>query len=77
MPTIARLRNSKIQIFADDHNPPHFRLIGPHSNAQVAIRTLKILAGKADRRDLREALAYAREHQTELLKAWRRLNERG
>lgn len=76
MLTVARLRNSKIQIFPDDHNPPHFRLIGPNSNAQIAIATLRVLAGRADRRDLREAMTYAKAHRAELLAIWEKLNER-
>ena len=43
MPTIARLGNAKVQMFADDHLPSHFHLFGPRSNALVAIDTLVLL----------------------------------
>lgn len=60
MPTVHRLSNAKIQVIAGDHNPPHFRLIGPRSRCDVALRTFEVLVGHCDRRDLDEALEWAR-----------------
>lgn len=56
MPTIAVLRNAKIEMFADDHPPPHFHLRGPNSRAMVRLDTLTVLRGTCDRRDLAEAV---------------------
>lgn len=69
----------KIQVYAGDHAPPHFKIYGPGSNANVAIETLEILAGKANRKALREALAWAArpENRAHLRAEWARLNERG
>jgi len=79
MPTLVELSRCKIQIYAGDHAPPHFKIYGPGSNANVAIETLEIIAGKADRKALREALEWAsRPENRALLRAtWRRVNERG
>jgi hypothetical protein len=79
MPTIAVLSKSKIQIYAGDHAPPHFKIYGPGTNANVSIETLKVLAGKAEPKALREALAWAaRAENRALLRAtWNALNERG
>ena len=77
MPVIARLNNAKIQMFADDHAPPHFHLFGPSSNALVAIGTLTVIRGRADVRDLAEAVAWARANRRILIREWSRLNERG
>ena len=57
----------------------HFKIYGPGSNANVAIETLEIIAGKADRKALREALAWASrpENRALLRAAWNRLNARG
>jgi hypothetical protein len=71
--------NCKIQIYAGDHAPPHFKIFGPGTNANVAIETLEVIAGRADRKALREALDWAsRAENRALLRAvWNRLNERG
>ena len=71
--------NCKIQIYAGDHAPPHFKIFGPGTNANVTIETLEVIAGRADRKALREALDWAsRAENRALLRAvWNRLNERG
>ena len=74
MPTLHRLRNAKIQVFARDHNPPHFRLIGPNSRCNIAIRTLEDLVGYAAPDDLAEARAWAMEHRDLLMRTWESLN---
>ena len=78
MPTIVRLSNSKICVYADDHNPPHFNLRGPNSNANINIRTLEIMRGSASRTDLAEAREWVNRegNMQALLDAWSRLNER-
>ena len=79
MPTVAELSRCKIQVYPGDHAPPHFKIFGPGTNANVAIETLEVLAGTADRRALREALDWASRPQNRALlrSTWRRLNERG
>jgi uncharacterized protein DUF4160 len=78
MPVIVWLTNAKICIYADDHNPPHFNLRGPDSNANINIRTLEIMRGTASRRDLAEARDWAARagNMDRLLREWSRLNER-
>jgi hypothetical protein len=75
VPTIHRLSNVKLQMFAGDHNPPHFRLIGPATRCNVDLRTSRILAGHARRADLEEALEWAAGNRDLLWDVWRRLNE--
>ena len=79
MPTLVELSTCKIQVYAGDHAPPHFKIYGPGSNANVAIETLEVLAGRVARKALREALAWASqpENRALLRREWRRLNERG
>ncbi len=78
MPLLATLSNCGIYVYAGDHNPPHFHLRGPGSRALVNIATLEVMAGKASRKDLEEALAWASvpENLESLVAEWRRLNER-
>ena len=85
MPTLVELSRCKIQIYAGDHAPPHFKIYGPGTNANVDIETLEIIAGRAERKALRQALARFTaqdwashpENRARLRAAWRRLNERG
>jgi hypothetical protein len=76
---VAVLSKCKIQIYAGDHAPPHFKIYGPETNANVAIDTLEVIAGRADRKALQEALDWAsRAENRALLRAtWKRLNEQG
>jgi hypothetical protein len=78
MPTLIELSRCKIQVYAGDHAPPHFKIFGPGSNANVAIETLEVLAGKVDRRALREALDWAAraENRALLRETWNTLNAR-
>jgi hypothetical protein len=77
MPTIARLSGAVIRMYADDHPPPHFHLVGAKSDAMIRLDTLDMLRGVADRRDLAEAVAWARSNLGALEMEWTRLNERG
>jgi hypothetical protein len=79
MPTLVELATCKIQVYAGDHAPPHFKIYGPGTNANVAIETLEVIAGKAHRKALREARDWASqpENRAILRAAWARLNERG
>lgn len=76
MPTLARLGNVLIRMYADDHVPPHFHVVTPNGEALVRIDSLEMLQGSIDRRSLETALAWARENMNTLTNEWRRLNER-
>ena len=41
MPTLVRLGNIKIQMFADDHAPTHFHVRTPTSKAIVTLADLR------------------------------------
>lgn len=76
MPTIVKFGNLKIQIFADDHNPPHFHVVTPDGEALVAIDTLEIIVGDIDRRSYEAAREWAARNTEVLASEWKRLNER-
>lgn len=76
MPTIVTIGNLKIQIFADDHNPPHFHAATPDHEALIKISDLSILAGSLTGREFKAAVAWAAEHRKELEDEWNRLNQR-
>jgi hypothetical protein len=74
MPTIVVLGNLKIQIFADDHNPPHFHAVTPDHEALIRLSDFSVLAGSLSRRHYDTAIRWAEEHKQELDDAWNRLN---
>jgi len=78
MPSIHRLANVTIYIYADDHAPPHFHVVGPNSYVQVEIETLRVMRGEYQRSDLAQVIAWAAEADNHaLLRAkWSELNER-
>jgi hypothetical protein len=75
MPPVRRLRNATLYVYANDHAPPHFHILGPSSNAMVDIETLQVIRGRFDRRDLAEAIAWAAENLELLRQVWRDLND--
>ena len=74
MPTLIKLGKLKIQIFADDHNPPHFHVVTPDHEALIRIEDLGIHRGSMDRRSLETALAWARQNKEVLENGWKRFN---
>ena len=76
MPTIRRLTNCKIAMYADDHAPPHFHVVGPDWRCSIDLSTMEMIAGEAPRRDLKEALDWGRQNRRLLLDKWSELNER-
>ncbi|MCP5368560.1 MAG: DUF4160 domain-containing protein [Hyphomicrobiales bacterium] len=76
MPRIEDFGSFVIYMYYQDHDPPHFHVIGPDFKARIAIEDLRILsrAGK-DRpmdRAIKRALEWAGEddHRARLESAW-------
>lgn len=61
MPTIVILGRLKIQIYPDDHNPPHFHAVTPDNEAIISLTNLKIIKGEIARRDYDRMLHWASE----------------
>ena len=76
MPRIARLAAVSIYIYADDHAPPHFHVVGPDTNLQVAIKTLQVMRGCYRAAYLAQAITWAAENQALLRAKWSEYNER-
>lgn len=75
MPTIVRLGNVKIAIYARDHNPPHFHVLSAEYAAVVSIETLEITAGYLPKQIYELAIEWAAAHMDVLRKAWAQLND--
>ena len=76
MPTLRRFNRCRIEMYFDDHPPPHFHVITrKNERVSVVIDTLVIQAGEADSRDTGEAFAWARENGAELRSRWQEYSE--
>lgn len=70
MPTISVFYGIVIQMFFDDHAPPHFHAVYAEYEIIVNINTLEVLKGTMPKRALALVLEWANEHRNELLEDW-------
>ncbi len=71
MPVLVRLQYCVISMYANDHNPPHFHVVGLDGrDALVRLGALTVLNGEVDRRALKEAIEWARKNPAFLEEAW-------
>lgn len=70
MPTICYFYGIAIQMFWNDHAPPHFHALYGEDEAIIAIETLRISRGNLPRRALALVLEWAERHQAELMENW-------
>jgi hypothetical protein len=71
MPTISNFYGIMIQMFWNDHAPPHFHALYAEHEVIVDIRTLEIMRGKMPRRALALILEWAAQHRQELMEDWK------
>jgi len=71
MPTISMFYGILIQMYWNDHAPPHFHVRYSGYKATVGIQSLTVLTGSLPRTAERLALEWAAEHQAELMENWR------
>jgi hypothetical protein len=76
MPTIHRFGSTSVRLYADDHRPPHFHIVGPDFQVLVRISDMTVIAGGARPNQIADALAWARAHREMLALKWAELNER-
>ena len=76
MPSLHRFGSVSIRMYADDHRPPHFHVVGPDFQALVRISDLTVIAGDARPSEIAEALAWAESRREMLALKWAELNER-
>ena len=70
MPTISVFYGIIIQMFWDEHAPPHFHARYAESEALIDIRTLEVIEGALPRRALVLVLEWAQEHRAALMEDW-------
>jgi hypothetical protein len=70
MPTISIFYGIVIQMFWNEHAPPHFHAKYAEFKATIDIQSLQLIKGTLPRRALELVLDWAELHQQELLKNW-------
>jgi hypothetical protein len=70
MPTLSLFYGIVIRMYFADHSPPHFHALYGSSQAQIDIRTLRVIKGSLPRQAKALVLKWARLHQKELFEAW-------
>jgi hypothetical protein len=70
MPTVATIDGIKIELYFDEHPPPHFHARYAEFVAQIDMRTLEIMRGSLPRPQLRSVRDWAAPRQQDLLAAW-------
>ena len=69
MPEISRFLGIVIQMYRDEHPPPHFHAIYGEFSAQIAIGPPSLIRGRLPARVLGYVTEWAVLHQAELLAA--------
>lgn len=76
MPRIKTFHRCRIEMYFDDHPPPHFHVITRgDERLAIAIETLTPIAGEADSRDTFEAFDWAKRNKVELRARWKQYSE--
>ena len=70
MPEISRFLGIVIQMYRDEHPPPHFHAIYGEFSAQISIRPPAIIRGRLPPRVLGCVTEWAVLHEAELLRCW-------
>ena len=70
MPTISTFFGITIQMFYNDHNPPHFHANYGGFEALVGISPIRIIEGSLPNRVKSLVFEWAALHQVELLADW-------
>ena len=70
MPTISAFYGILIQMFWNDHAPPHFHALYAEYEVLIDIHTLEMVRGTMPRRALALVLEWASQHRAELLEDW-------
>jgi hypothetical protein len=70
MPEISRFFGIVIQMFYDDHAPPHFHVRYAGQRALIGIETLAVLKGGLSPRTLGLVMEWAALHRDDLLEDW-------
>ncbi len=77
MPTIAIFSGIIIQMFFEDHNPPHFHAVYAGAKALVRISDGEIIRGRLPPKQAKMVKDWAKLRNAELMENWHRAQTDG
>jgi Domain of unknown function (DUF4160) len=70
MPTLSMFYGIMVQMFWDDHAPPHFHALYAEHEALIDIRSSEVIGGYLPNRALALVKEWSEKHRNELLEDW-------
>jgi hypothetical protein len=70
VPRISYFYGIAIYMYHRDHAPPHFHAIYGSYEAEISVRSRRVLNGRLSRRALSLVKEWAKLHEAELVEAW-------
>lgn len=70
MPTVILFDGIKIEMFANDHNPPHVHVKYAEHKCLLTLNTIMIYAGSMPVKPLKRAQTYVTNHRDSLINLW-------
>ncbi len=67
---VTRVNGLKIEVYSNEHPPPHFHVKSPNVDASFAIENCAVLEGKVDNRDRKKIELWHRKAKPLLIAAW-------
>ncbi len=67
---VARLDGLKIEIYANEHPPPHFHVKSPNVNASFDIENCTLLEGSVNKKDLKKIQFWHKHAKLILVEIW-------
>ena len=73
MPEVSRFFGIVIQMYYDEHDPPHFHALYGEHEAQITITPISVSRGSLPSRANSMVIEWAALHQRALLENWERM----
>ena len=70
MPTISVFYGILIQMFWNEHAPPHFHALYGEHEALIDLRDLSVMRGSLPRRAMNLVTEWATDHRDDLMEDW-------
>jgi hypothetical protein len=67
---VAKVNGLRIEIYSNEHPPPHFHVKSPNVNASFDIESCSLLEGSVDGRDKKKIQFWHRHAKPLLINAW-------
>jgi Domain of unknown function (DUF4160) len=67
---VAKVNGLKIEVYANEHPPPHFHVKSPNVNASFSIESCELLEGRAESKDIKKIRFWHKQAKPVLINTW-------